>query len=66
MSFGLCVRLDRDFQPRASLQSRADGSTHGVTSVVEHDGRIVVAARGDGVVVTLPREAVGMHEGDVA
>lgn len=54
MSAGLCVKLDRAFQPRSSLQSRADGGTHGVTGLAEHDGRLFVAARGDGVVVSLP------------
>lgn len=54
MSAGLCVKLDRAFQPRASLQSRADGRTHGVTSAVEHGGQLFVAARGDGVIVSLP------------
>lgn len=54
MSAGYCVRLDRGFQPRTSLQSRADGVTHGVTAAVAHDGQLVIAARGDGVVVTLP------------
>lgn len=54
MSAGLCVRLDRAFQPRSSLQSRADGRTHGITSAVERDGHVFVAARGDGVVVSLP------------
>lgn len=56
MSAGLCVRLDRTFQPRSSLQSRADGQTHGVTSAMEHGGRLFVAARGDGVIVSLPPE----------
>jgi len=54
MSAGLCVKLDRQYQPRSSLQSRADGATHGVTSAVEHRGRVYVAARGDDVVVSLP------------
>lgn len=54
MSAGLCVRLDSGFQPRSSLQSRADGTTHGVTSVLEHRGELLVAARGDGVIVSLP------------
>lgn len=54
MSAGLCVKLDQAFQPRSSFQSRADGSTHGVTSVVEHGGQVFVAARGDGVVISLP------------
>jgi hypothetical protein len=61
MSAGLCVRLDREFQPRASLQSRADGATHGVTSAAEHDGKLFVAARGDGVMVAL---AVAGRGGD--
>lgn len=54
MSFGLCARLDASFQPRVSLQSRADGAAHGVTSVIEHGGEVIVAARGDGVVVRIP------------
>ncbi len=54
MSFGMCVRLDAAFQPRLSLQSRADGATHGVTSVIEHEGEIFAVARGDGVVVRMP------------
>jgi hypothetical protein len=60
MSAGFAIRLDRDFRPVASLQSRADGATHGVTSVVETHGRVFVAARGDGVLVALdPAEAGG-------
>lgn len=51
LSAGLCVRLDRGFQPTASLHSRADGTTHGVTDMAEHQGRIFFAASGDGVVV---------------
>jgi hypothetical protein len=58
-SAGLCIRLDRGFQPRGSLQSRADGRTHGVTAIAEHDGRLFVAARGDGVVVSLPATDAG-------
>jgi hypothetical protein len=61
MSFGMCVGLDPLFRPRFSLQSRADGNTHGVTSIVEHQGMAFAAARGDGVVVrfTPPAGAVG-------
>ena len=32
-------------------------ATHGVTAVAEHRGQIFVAARGDGVVVSLPSPA---------
>lgn len=56
LSAGLCVRLDGGFQPRSSLQSRADGATHGVTSAAEHAGKLYVAARGDGVTAALPLE----------
>jgi hypothetical protein len=59
MSAGLCVRLDAAFQPTASLHSRADGHTHGITSVVERGETVLAAARGDGVVVALPRTSVG-------
>jgi len=59
MSAGLCVKLDRAFQPRFSLQSRADGGTHGVTAAAEHQGRVFVAARGDCVVVSLPLAGLG-------
>lgn len=62
MSAGLCVKLDRAFQPRASLHSRADGRTHGVTSVAEHDGQVFIAACGDGVVVSLPVTPLGGAE----
>lgn len=53
LSAGLCLQLDAGFQPRASLQSRADGATHGVTAACEHGPDLFVAARGDGVVVAL-------------
>ncbi|HHZ07753.1 MAG TPA: hypothetical protein GX405_03125 [Rhizobiales bacterium] len=59
MSAGLCVRLDRAFNPRFSLQSRADGRTHGVTAVAESGDRVFVAASGDGVVVSLPLADLG-------
>jgi hypothetical protein len=57
MSAGLCVKLDRTFQPHSSLQSRADGRTHGVTGAAEYRDHIFVAARGDGIVVSLPLTA---------
>lgn len=60
MSAGLSVRLDNDFQPVASLQSRSDGFAHGVTSVCELNGETYVAAHGDGVVVRVPGSATGV------
>jgi hypothetical protein len=52
-SYGLLARLDRDFQPLESYHSRADGRTHGVTSAVEHDGKVHASAKGDNVIVAL-------------
>ena len=46
LSCGLVVSCDAALAPRASLHSRTDGSRHGVTSVVEHDGALFVAAKG--------------------
>lgn len=62
MSAGLCVKLDRDFQPEFSLHSRADGATHGVTSVTEHGGRVFAAAQGDDVVTAMSIEELGGGE----
>ncbi|WP_068304597.1 hypothetical protein [Pararhodobacter sp. CCB-MM2] len=55
MSAGFCIRLDEQFQPTGSLQSRADGQTHGVTDALETQGRLHVAAKGDGLVAVLPQ-----------
>lgn len=51
-SYGLAVRLDRDFIPTASLHSRADGRRHGVTSCLENRGELIVACRGDNALVS--------------
>lgn len=55
LSAGFCIRLDAAFRPEDSLQSRADGVTHGVTDTLETGGQLFVAARGDAVLVALPR-----------
>lgn len=52
-SYGLLVRLDRNFKPVESFHSRSDGRRHGVTSAADWDGTTVVAARGDGVLMAL-------------
>lgn len=48
-SYGLLVRLDHQFHPIKSLHSRSDGKRHGITSAVETNGRLLVTAKGDGV-----------------
>jgi hypothetical protein len=57
-SYGLVIRLDSNFQPVASLHSRADGSRHGITSCVEHNGRLLMAVKGDGMVASYPIERI--------
>lgn len=54
-SYGLVVRCDSAAQPVESFHSRADGHVHGVTSAAEYDGRLLVTAKGSGVIVALAR-----------
>jgi len=57
-SYGLVVRLDADLIPQFSLHSRANGSRHGVTSVLDHHGQLYVAAKGgDCILSPDPQEA---------
>jgi hypothetical protein len=51
-SYGLVARLDAACQPLRSWHSRANGTRHGVTSCVSHEGRVYFAAKGDGVVAS--------------
>jgi hypothetical protein len=57
-SYGLVIRLDSNFQPVTSLHSRADGSKHGITSCVEHNGRLLMSVKGDGLVASYPIDRV--------
>ena len=57
-SYGLVIRLDSNFQPIGSLHSRADGSRHGITSCMEHNGRLLIAVKGDGMVASYPIERI--------
>jgi len=53
-SYGLVIKLDDDFEPTLSLHSRADGSRHGTTSVLEHAQTLFVASKGGDVVLAMP------------
>jgi hypothetical protein len=57
-SYGLVIRLDSNFQPVTSLHSRADGSRHGITSCIEHNGRLLMAVKGDGMVASYPVDRI--------
>ncbi|MFT4151111.1 MAG: hypothetical protein QM656_13015 [Paracoccaceae bacterium] len=52
-SCGLVVELSPDFVPVQSLHSRAGGRRHGVTSVLEREGVLWVAAKGGDEVLRL-------------
>jgi hypothetical protein len=52
-SYGLVARLDENWQPVASLHSRADGTRHGITSAIEADGRLLAASQGSNAVVAV-------------
>lgn len=52
-SYGLVVLLGDNLQIRNSWHSRADGSMHGVTSLCEHDGRLIVGVKGPGHALAL-------------
>ena len=55
-SYGLIIKLNDDFEPTLSLHSRADGSRHGTTSVLEHSETLFVASKGGDVVLSMPVE----------
>jgi hypothetical protein len=52
-SYGLVARCDAGLQPVLSYHSRADGMIHGVTSVAEERGDLLVGAKGPGALVRL-------------
>jgi hypothetical protein len=57
-SYGMVIRLDDNFRPVASLHSRADGTRHGITSCIEHNGRLLLAVKGDGMVAAYPIDRI--------
>jgi strictosidine synthase-like protein len=52
-SYGLVVKLDEALQPVDSFHSRSNGGRHGITSVVEAEGRVLAASKGGHAVVAL-------------
>ncbi|MDP3959248.1 MAG: hypothetical protein Q8Q26_04100 [Pseudorhodobacter sp.] len=51
-SYGLVVRLDAALIPQFSLHSRANGTRHGVTSVLDHQGQLYIASKGGDCILT--------------
>jgi len=52
-SYGLVIRLDAQCQPAWSLHSRASGERHGMTSLLEADGRLLIASKGRGEILAV-------------
>ncbi len=52
-SCGLVVELDAALRPVASYHSRANGTRHGVTSAIAHEGGILAASRGGDAILSL-------------
>ena len=57
-SYGLVAKCDAACRPVASWHSRADGTMHGVTSVVEVGGVVLAAARGADTLLRLDPDRV--------
>ncbi len=58
-SYGLVLKLDAAFAPVASLHSRADGSRHGITSLLAHGGRLSATAKGGDAIIEVDASATG-------
>ncbi|WP_217569698.1 hypothetical protein [Mesorhizobium sp. GbtcB19] len=52
-SYGLVVKLDPNMQPQFSLHSRANGTRHGICSVAEQDGQLLIASKGGDCVLAI-------------
>jgi Strictosidine synthase len=56
-SYGLVAMLDKNFEPVTSYHSRANGTRHGITSAIEHKGKIIATSRGGNVILEVTTEA---------
>ncbi len=56
-SYGLIVELDSNFLPVTSYHSRANGTRHGITSAIEHEGGIIATSRGGNLILRVTPEA---------
>tara|TARA_B110000211_G_C14090175_1_gene558573 strand:- start:1544 stop:2623 length:1080 start_codon:yes stop_codon:yes gene_type:complete len=55
-SYGLVVRLSKDFGILSSYHSRADGTRHGISSCAEMNGQLLLASTGGDAIVSLNPE----------
>jgi hypothetical protein len=52
-SYGLVLRVGGDGRVLRSLHSQVDGKHHGITGVVEHGGRLLLASKGSGKLLSV-------------
>jgi len=55
-SYGLIVELDNNLMPVTSYHSRANGTRHGITSAIEHEGKIIATSRGGNLILRVTPE----------
>lgn len=53
LSYGMLVKLDEYFLPDFSFQSRANGKYHGITSVAENKGQVLVSSHGGSAIIDI-------------
>lgn len=58
-SYGLVVALDAEFIPTSSFHSRTGGRRHGITSSMEHDGKLWLTGRGSGEILNIQLQTEG-------
>jgi hypothetical protein len=56
-SYGLVARMDEDGHAIESFHSRTSGKLHGITSVQDLNGRILMASKGHGKIAEMPTPA---------
>jgi hypothetical protein len=56
-SYGLVARMDENGQVLESFHSRTSGKLHGITSVQDLNGRILMASKGHGKIAEMPTSA---------
>jgi hypothetical protein len=54
LSYGMLLKLHRDFQPERSLHSRANCKRHGITSVAVRAGELIAGSVGGNAILRIP------------
>jgi hypothetical protein len=61
-SYGLIAKYDASGHVRATYHSRADGLTHGITDICEHEGDLFIISKGAGALLRLRKQILGEVE----